>query len=163
MIKVDTLELPESMRGQSMKLVPSGTSGFELYDMEDSLLLRGTVGEVAIVDLGGGENLSLFVSALQGEQGPGLLDPTRRPAISSIQSLAGQSQGGRAGDWSGILEISVTGTDPKVSGAGQRDRQRLRAAERGTQVRRGAEDAGVSRRATPNSPAKHGRGRTRAK
>ncbi len=96
MIKVDTLELPESMRGQSMKLVPSGTNGFELYDMEDSLLLRGTVGEVAIVDLGGGETLSLFVSLLQGERGPGLLDP-EAPPRQQHPVLAGQSQSGRAG------------------------------------------------------------------
>ncbi len=90
MIKVDTLELPDSMRGQSMKLVASGANRYELYDADDEFLLRGTVGEVASLDLGGGENLTLFVSVASGRTGPGLLD-SETPTRQQHPVAAGQS------------------------------------------------------------------------
>ena len=91
--------------------MPQVPISFELYDREESIFLAGTVGEVGIVDLGGGENLSLFVSALQGEQGQ-VFWLQKRPRVSSIQSLQGSLNVEERGDWSGILEISVTGPDP---------------------------------------------------
>ena len=69
MIKVDSLELPDSMRGEAFKLVATGAGKYELYDGEGSFLLRGTVGKTASLALPDGNSLSLFVSDLQGEDG----------------------------------------------------------------------------------------------
>ena len=112
MIKVDTLDLPDSMRGQSMKLILSGANSYELYDANDEFILRGTVGEVASLDLAGGENLTLFVSVLQGDQNQ-VFWIQRRPRVSSIQSLQGSLTVQERGEWSGILSISVKGADPE--------------------------------------------------
>ncbi len=39
-IKVDTLDLPDSMRGQSLRLVLTGTGQYDLYDANDALLAK---------------------------------------------------------------------------------------------------------------------------
>ncbi len=41
MIKVDSLDLPDSMRGSWLKLLPTGNDGYAIYDQADELLLRG--------------------------------------------------------------------------------------------------------------------------
>ena len=112
MIRVDTLELPDSMRGMGMKLVASGSKRYELYDANEEFLLRGSVGEVASLDLGDGENLTLFVSVLQGEQDQ-VFWILRIPRISAIRSLQGGLSVTERGEWSGILSINVTGSDPE--------------------------------------------------
>ena len=63
LIKVDTLDVPDSMRGQSMKLVVEGAGNYSLYDADESFLLRGKVDEVAKLDLSGDEVMTLFISA----------------------------------------------------------------------------------------------------
>ena len=60
-INVDTLEVPESLRGNRYKLVATGGDAYELYGSDDEFLLRGSVGTAAGVSIGG-EYLSLFVS-----------------------------------------------------------------------------------------------------
>jgi len=111
MIRVDTLDLPESMRGTSMKLVGSGAGRYELYGEEDEFLLRGKVGEAAKMDLGDGETFMLFVSALQGEPDD-VYWIQKVSRISSIQSLQGSLNVSEKSDYSGILSISVQGTEP---------------------------------------------------
>jgi len=111
LIRVDTLELPDAMRGTGMKLVATGSNRYELYESSGELLLRGTVGEVASLDLGAGEMLTLFVSVLQGEQGQAFW-VHRIPRISAIRSLQGGLSVAEQGEWSGILAIGVTSVDP---------------------------------------------------
>ena len=111
-IKVDTLDLPESMRGQSFRLVASGGGRYELFDGDGTLLLRGSVGETANMARPGGDELSLFVSLLQGEDGQGY-HLGRSSTLGSIQSLQSRLSVAEQGEWSGILSISVQGTDPE--------------------------------------------------
>ena len=110
-IKVDTLELPDSMRGQSMRLVATGGGKYDVFDDTETLILTGRVGEVATLVLSEGERLTLFVSELQGE-----IDQAywvqRSPRLSAIRSLQGSLSVEEKGEWSGILEISVSGADP---------------------------------------------------
>src|SRR5210317_325667 len=42
-VKVDTLDVPESMRGSAFKLVAAGPGSYELYDASGAFLLKGTV------------------------------------------------------------------------------------------------------------------------
>ncbi|HSN71796.1 MAG TPA: Wzz/FepE/Etk N-terminal domain-containing protein, partial [Steroidobacteraceae bacterium] len=114
MIKVDTFELPDSMRGGAFKLVATGVDQYELYDGDGSFLLRGTVGRTANLALPDGNSLSLFVSALQGEEGQAFW-VQRRPRLSAIESLQNRLSVSEKGDWSGILSLSVEGADPQSS------------------------------------------------
>jgi tyrosine-protein kinase Etk/Wzc len=109
--RVDTLDVPDSWRGESMQLVISGTNGYELRDVDGELLLRGTVGEVASLSLPGDEKITLFVSVLQGGQGQ-VFWVQRSPRIDAIQMLQGNLSVIELGDWSGIIGISVESTDP---------------------------------------------------
>ncbi|MFT4564679.1 MAG: tyrosine-protein kinase Etk/Wzc, partial [Gammaproteobacteria bacterium] len=110
-IKVDTLELPDAMRGQSMKLIASGADKFVLYDANESFLLRGKVGETAIVELPGEGSLRLFVSALQAQRDQSFWI-RRGSRLNTTRSLQGRLDVAERGDWSGILAISVQGPDP---------------------------------------------------
>lgn len=108
-IKVDTLDVPDSMRGQSMKLVASGSDSYVLYDAEDSMLLRGRVGEVATLEQASGI-MSLFVSVLQAEADQAFWIQ-RGSALGSTQSLKGRLSVVEQGDWSGILSLKVEGAN----------------------------------------------------
>jgi tyrosine-protein kinase Etk/Wzc len=112
MIKVDTLDVPDSMRGSAFKLIATGLDKYELYDAEGSFLLRGTVGKTASLALPDGNSLSLFVSALQGDDDQAFW-VWRSPRLSSIQSLQSRLSVSERGEWSGILSVRVEGPDPE--------------------------------------------------
>lgn len=112
LIRIDTLDVPDSWRGVSMKLVADGAKGYALYDSAGELLLRGSVGEVATRALGDEGVLTLFVASLQAapEQAFWIQRTSR---ISSIRSLQGGLDVQENGEWSGILTVTVQGTDPE--------------------------------------------------
>ena len=70
-IQVDTLDLPDYLRGAALKLVALGSNNYELFDASGALLLRGAVGETATTGRPG-EEITLFVSSLQAEQRSGV-------------------------------------------------------------------------------------------
>ena len=112
LIRVDTLDLPDSMRGKGMKLVATDSQRYELYDDSNEFLLRGAVGEAASLEIGGGETLRLFVSVLQGEPGQAFR-VHKISRISAIQSLQDGLKVEELDPPSGILAISLTGADPQ--------------------------------------------------
>ena len=111
MITVDTLELPDSMLDQALTLIASGSQKYELLDETGESLLHGTVGETASKTMPGGEAITLFVSALQGDKDQAFT-VARKSRISSLESLQARMSVSERGDWSGILAILVEGTDP---------------------------------------------------
>jgi tyrosine-protein kinase Etk/Wzc len=112
MIQVDTLDVPDSMRGKSLRLVADGANRFSVYDSaDDRLLVRGRVGEVAVFELPGEDTFTLFVSKLQGEEGQ-VFNIRRGSRIGAIRSLQGRLKVEEKADWSGILSVSVEGPDP---------------------------------------------------
>ena len=112
MIKVDTLDVTDSMRETYMKLVADGAGGYDLYDTADTLLLRGEVDKVARLNRPDGESMTLFVSKLQGEKGQ-IFWIYRGSRLNSTRNLQGRLGVHEQGDYSGILVITVEGTDPK--------------------------------------------------
>ena len=110
LIRVDTMDLPDSMRSKGMKLVAADSQRYELYDESGEFLLRGAVGKVASLDLGGGETLRLFVSVLQSEPGQAFR-VHKIPRISAIQSLQDRLKVEERDPPSGILAVSLTGAD----------------------------------------------------
>jgi tyrosine-protein kinase Etk/Wzc len=112
MIRVDSLNVPDSVRGSAFKVVAIGSDQYELYDSSGSFLLRGTVGKTASLVLPEGGKLSIFVSVLRGKPDQAYW-VSRRPRLSAIQSLQGRLSVAERGDWSGILSVGVEGTDPE--------------------------------------------------
>jgi tyrosine-protein kinase Etk/Wzc len=111
MIKVDSLDLPDSARGTAMRLVAVDSDNFELHTAEGGGLARGTVGEVTSFSLPGGEDVTLFVSALQAQPDQ-VFWVQRGSRLGSTQSLQGRLDVTERGEWSGILSLSVQGADP---------------------------------------------------
>jgi tyrosine-protein kinase Etk/Wzc len=109
LIKVDSLEMPESMIGAPFSLVALNTGSYELLGPEEELVLRGRIGEPA-----SGNSVSLFVSQLQGEYGQ-QFTVLKRSRISSIRSLQNNLTVAEKGEWSGILSIKVRGPDPDMA------------------------------------------------
>jgi tyrosine-protein kinase Etk/Wzc len=112
MVKVDTLEMPEAMRGRTFKLAAIGSDKYELYDTEGTFLLRGAVGKTVSLAMPNGESLSLFVSKLQGDEGQAFWI-ARQPRLNAIRSLQSRLSVSERGEWSGILSIGVEGADPE--------------------------------------------------
>jgi tyrosine-protein kinase Etk/Wzc len=111
-IKVDTLGVPESLQGSAFKLVAVSPGKYEMYDREGAFLLRGTVGKTASLATPDGDQLSIFVSALQGEEEQAFW-LFRQPRLSAIHSLQSKLSVSERGDWSGILSVKVEGADPE--------------------------------------------------
>ena len=110
MIQVDTLDVPDSMRGVSLKLVAGSSGRYEAYDGDGERLFGGVVGEVATLERADG-TLRLFVSRLQGEPDQAFW-VWRQARDSAIRSMQGRLGVEERGDWSGILEVTVEGPDP---------------------------------------------------
>jgi tyrosine-protein kinase Etk/Wzc len=111
MIKVDSLDLPDSARGTALKLVAINSKNFELLTGTGTFLARGTVDEVTNLKLPSGESVSLFVSAMQA-QPEQVFWVQRGSRLGSVQSLQGRLNVTEQGEWSGILSLGVQGTDP---------------------------------------------------
>ena len=125
------------MRGTSMMLVADGGQHFSVYDeADDSLILRGIVGEASVLDLPGGGRLVLFVSMLQVDDGQ-VYWISRGSRIGAIRSLQGRLSVQEKAEWSGILSISVEGPDPEAVRADlqQAFRQRGRVQQPAGQVK----------------------------
>ena len=110
-IQVDTLELPAPMLGQTLTLIASGSNKYELLDEAGESVLHGTVGETATKPMPAGGAITLFVSSLQGDKDQAFT-VFRESRIDSMESLLGRMSVSEQGDWSGILAVSVEGTDP---------------------------------------------------
>jgi tyrosine-protein kinase Etk/Wzc len=111
-VRIDRLDIPDSMRGSAFKLVATEPGKYELYDAKGSFALRGTVGKTASLALPDGNDLSLFVSDLKGEEGQSYWI-WRSSRFASIQSLQARLAVSERGDWSGILSVSIEGADPE--------------------------------------------------
>jgi tyrosine-protein kinase Etk/Wzc len=105
------LDVPDAARGTSIRLVAVDSKTFELQTADAERLGRGMVGEVTNFSLPGGENVTLFVSAMQAEPQQ-VFWAQRGSRIGNIQSLQGRLSVAERGEWSGILSLSVQGADP---------------------------------------------------
>jgi len=107
LIRVESLRVPDSMRGMPLTLIALGGGSYEVLDENGNRLLRGKVGELA-----GGDSISLFVSKLQAAEGQSFI-VQRLSRADSIASLKGRMSVSEQGEWSGILAVEVEGADPQ--------------------------------------------------
>ena len=107
LIRVESLRVPDSMRGMPLTLIALGGGSYEVLDENGNRLLRGKVGELA-----GGDSISLFVSKLQAAEGQSFI-VQRLSRADSIASLKGRMSVSEQGEWSGILAVEIEGADPQ--------------------------------------------------
>ena len=111
-IRVDSLEVPGTLLGETLELVVGPGGRFELLGPGGERLAGGVVGEPAVGSFVG-ESLSLFVSELRGEEGDAftVVRQSRLQAIDDLQRALSVSEKGKG---SGILSLSLQGEDREV-------------------------------------------------
>ncbi len=113
-IQVDTLDVPEYLIGWPLNLIVESDDSYQVTTQDGDLVLNGIVGELARADYYG-EPVSVFVSELYANTGD-TFHIERLPRLYAIENLQYSLRIRERGVDSGILEISVEGTDPeKVS------------------------------------------------
>lgn len=104
-IQVETLDMPEVMRGTIFTLVAGADGHYELFDEDEQPVLQGRVGEPAI-----GESVTLFVSNLAGRVGT-RYELTRLPSEEAIRRIRDRLTVRERTKKSGVLEASLVGPD----------------------------------------------------
>jgi len=113
-IKVDSLDVPEYLIGWPLALVAESANSYRLTSPDGDLSLNGLVGETASASYFD-EPVSIFVSELRANKGD-TFEIERLSRLYAIENLKGSLSIRERGYGSGILEISLEGTDPeKVS------------------------------------------------
>ena len=110
-IRIETLEVPKEYLGKSFRLVAQKGQRYRLLDGDDKTILKGRVGEPASAPLGKGGEIKLFVSDLQADVGDEFI-VSRAPRLDVIDMLKSQLKLEERGTDSGIIRISLEGTDP---------------------------------------------------
>ena len=114
LIRVDSFDVPDSLRGEWFKVVAANGKQFDVYDIEDRRIMHGEVGVVAEGTTSSDESIALFVSRMQAETDQ-VFWVGRMPRISAIRTLQGSVSVAEQGEWSGILSVSVEGEDPALT------------------------------------------------
>ena len=113
-IQVDTLDVPEYLIGWPLNLEAESANSYRLTSPDGDLLLKGLVGEPASTTYDG-DTVSVYISELRASKGD-TFQIERLSRLYAIESLKNSLSIQEKGYRSGILEISLVGTDPeKVS------------------------------------------------
>ena len=95
-----------------MILVAESSDSYQLKSKDGDTLLSGKVGEASNADYGG-ESLTVFVSSLQADAGDSF-HVKKQSRHLTIENLKNSLSIKEKGPGSGILEISLEGTNPDV-------------------------------------------------
>ncbi len=115
-IKVETFDVPDSYLDKTFTLIAKSEGRYQLLDPENNIVLEGRVGEPGSASLPKEGEVKLFVSDLHG----GADDKfaiTHSSRLDVINSLREQLKLEERGTDSGIIRISLEGTDPHRAAA----------------------------------------------
>ena len=110
-IKIETLDVPESLIGKPLTLVARSAGRFQLLGPNGVSLLNGVVGEPANGRIAG-EPLFIFVSELRADTDD-TFDLEKQSRLKAIEALKRSLSIAEKGKGSGILAITLEGEDPK--------------------------------------------------
>lgn len=105
-IRVDRLDLPRALQGETLILVKRDDTSFDLH-YGDDLLLSGRVGVAAERD-----GISIFVSQLQARTGTHF-QVVRHHWLSALEQLSENLLVSERGKQTGILELQLEGESPQ--------------------------------------------------
>ncbi|WP_300450045.1 polysaccharide biosynthesis tyrosine autokinase [Accumulibacter sp.] len=109
-IQVDALDVPERALDEKLSLVAGEAGAYEVFDMDDQLVLSGRTGIRA-----SGQGYSIFVPLLKARPGTHFR-LMKRSAESAVDELRKRYSVKERGKKSGILELTLTGLDPAEIG-----------------------------------------------
>lgn len=109
-IQVDSFDVPADALDDRHTLIATAGGGFELFDEDEQLVLKGTVGKRA-----GDRGYSIFVADLQARPGT-QFRLIKRSAEATIDDLRRNYSVKERGKKSGVLELSLLGQDPQQIG-----------------------------------------------
>ncbi|MCK9262173.1 MAG: Wzz/FepE/Etk N-terminal domain-containing protein, partial [Azoarcus sp.] len=102
-IRVETFEVPDAWLDQPFTLAALENNRFQLIDGDDSVVLEGTVGQLAEA-----EGYQLFVSELLARPGTNF-NLTRQSHEESIAQMLERLSLNERGKKSGVVEVALTG------------------------------------------------------
>lgn len=111
LIQVDSLEVPRAMLDEKLLLVAGEGGSFEVYADQDVPVLRGKVGERVTSDA-----YSIFVVRIDARPGTSF-NLMKRSPDETLKDLFKKYSVKERGKKSGILEVSLQGTNPDRIGA----------------------------------------------
>jgi len=109
-IQVDSFDVPAAALDDRHTLIATAGGGFELFDEDEQLVLKGTVGKRS-----GDRGYSIFVADLQARPGT-QFRLIKRSAEATIDDLRRNYSVKERGKKSGVLELSLIGQDPQQIG-----------------------------------------------
>jgi len=109
-IKVDSFDLPDEYLNVVFTLVAGRDGEYELYQDKNALITKGEVGDPVNISLAEGGTMTLFVSELKGRVGT-QFELVKKPHLSAIAELKENLKITELGKQSGILQLSLEGTD----------------------------------------------------
>ena len=109
-IRIDALALPDFLQRRPLTLTASGEAGWQLAAEDGRPLVQGRVG-VPVEFTVDGRPARILVGSLQGRPGA-QFDVMQRSRLSVIQSLQARLAIAEKGRQSGVIAISLQGTDP---------------------------------------------------
>ncbi|WP_428353660.1 polysaccharide biosynthesis tyrosine autokinase [Methyloprofundus sp.] len=111
-IKVDTLDVPDSWIGRALTLIAGKEGYFELVDSAGNVIVNGEVGKPVDKKITGENNsLRLFVSVLKARSGTHFT-LLRQSHISAIWGLIGSLSVAEKGQGLGILSFTMNSASP---------------------------------------------------
>ena len=110
-IQIDSLEVPKAMLDEKLLLVAGEVGSFEVYADQDVPVLRGKVGERVTSDA-----YSIFVVRIDARPGT-RFNLMKRSPDETLKDLFKKYSVKERGKKSGILEVSLQGTNPDRIGA----------------------------------------------
>ncbi|MEM7278564.1 MAG: polysaccharide biosynthesis tyrosine autokinase [Pseudomonadota bacterium] len=113
-VEIDRLDLPQSMIGKHLQLEITAGNGFELLDAAGEQLAAGKVGALVGPSSPDKATVAIRVNAVRAEEGQ-VFDLQKRPFLASIEALRRGLSVAEKGSGSGILMVSLEGTDPRIA------------------------------------------------
>jgi tyrosine-protein kinase Etk/Wzc len=107
-IRVETLEVPQSLVGEPLRLVAGRNGAYQLFNEEDVKLLEGVVGQPVET-----KDFRLFISQLTARPGThfNLVKVLAQDAIATLRESFAVKERAKQ---SGVLEATLQGENPKL-------------------------------------------------
>ncbi len=111
-IGIERLDLPESLVGRPLQLEVTAGNGFKLTDEDGRLVVTGSSDMLVTTGPPEDPTVAILVRDVHAEVGQ-VFDIQKQPFLASIEALRRGLSVVEKGSGSGILEVSLEGSDPR--------------------------------------------------
>jgi len=118
-LEVETFDVPADYMGKEFTLIAGKQGSYQLFGENGAFLLKGAVGKLAVIPLTDNTSIQLFISELKARPGT-YFDLVKNNRLATIAQLKDKltinelgEQKATYGNQSGILQLSLEGTDRK--------------------------------------------------